>query len=752
MRYRSFLVLVSFFCLLSGVTKRAIAGEGTPETRLEWSSFLGRQDLLWNRNPSSWSDGAFIGNGRLGAMIFVANGALGWEVNRSDVMHDGSRFPIGRLVLKTGGEISGGDARIGLWNAEATGTVKTDRGAVKWRTFAVTEPSVLVVELTSSGNEGDCALDWQPAEARPPRKMIRKEEFLPADLHPPAVVSRQSLETTSVQAFSGGGAHAESVLLAEKSEHRKVYFISVGFASDGQKAYSEAQAATAYAARLGLQKVVDDHRKWWHAYYPASFLTVPDARIEAFYWIQIYKLGSAMRESGPILDLMGPWFYITPWARIWWNLNIQLTYSPLFTANRLPQTESLFRALDRNRHHLIENVPPEIRDRAAAIGTNSDYDLVSPVNWGRGLASGGKVETGNLPWVTYLYWLYYRYQMDDAILRDRVLPLLKPAIGHYLAFIQKDSQGRWHLPPTFSPELTAVADCNYDLALLKWGLQTLIESHEHLSLDDPQLPLWREVLHSLTPFPEDATGLLIGRDFPLVESHRHYSHLLAIYPLHLLAPDDSERRELIEKSLQNWIGRPQRLTGYSYSGAASIQAVLGKGDEALANLNTLLQRAIKPNTFYTEGDNFPVIETPFSAVASLQEMLMQSWGGVIRVFPAVPASWPDVAFSTLRTEGAFLVSAVRQQGETAWVKVESLAGAPCRIEVKTWRNAVVRAYSGERPALSQSTAGNFEIRLAKGAWCVLSETEQHPLPSIAPTGRDDLERNPYPMRHRQSVP
>ena len=47
------------------------------------------------------------------------------------------------------------------------------------------------------------------------------------------------------------------------------------------------------------------HRAWWHRYYPASFLSFPDARLESYYWIQIYKLGSAMRDDGPILDLNG---------------------------------------------------------------------------------------------------------------------------------------------------------------------------------------------------------------------------------------------------------------------------------------------------------------------------------------------------------------------------------------------------------------------------------------------------------------
>src|SRR3546814_14371756 len=61
-------------------------------------------------------------------------------------------------------------------------------------------------------------------------------------------------------------------------------------------------------------------------------------------------------------------------------------------------------------------------------------------------------------------------------------------------------------------------------------------------------------------------------------------------------------------------------------------------------------------------------------------MVLQSWGGAIRIFPAVPAAWPDLVFGDFRAEGAFLVSARRSGGRTAWIRVKSLAGEPCVVE------------------------------------------------------------------------
>ncbi len=64
--------------------------------------------------------------------------------------------------------------------------------------------------------------------------------------------------------------------------------------------------------------------------------------------------------------------------------------------------------------------------------------------------------------------------------------------------------------------------------------------------------------------------------------------------------------------------------------------------------------------------------------AAVNEMLLQSHDGVIRIAPAVPENW-TVRF-TLAARGGFLVSAERAQGHIAWVAIDSRLGGPCRVE------------------------------------------------------------------------
>jgi hypothetical protein len=285
---------------------------------------------------------------------------------------------------------------------------------------------------------------------------------------------------------------------------------------------------------------------------------------------------------------------------------------------------------------------------------------------------------------------------------------LKRAIGYYLHLLSPGADGKLHLPVSTSPEYPKnVPDANYDLSLLRWGLNTLLAVNERFDLHDPLADRWRDTLSKLTPFPVDeATGYLIGAGQPLAISHRHFSHLLMVYPLHLVDPQSPADRPLIEKSVDHWLGLKSALRGFSYTGAAAMSAWLGRNNDIVPYLDQFLEFRpgktatrfpVRANTLYTEAG--PVIETPLACAAAINEIVLQSWsmtpfGTHIRVFPAVPDAWKDVAFEDMRAEGAFLVSASRRNGKTQFVQITSLAGAPCRVETSLEGEVIA---TGARP-------------------------------------------------------
>ncbi|MFI1032558.1 glycosyl hydrolase family 95 catalytic domain-containing protein [Streptomyces sp. NPDC020951] len=644
-----------------------------------WNRFLRDQDLLWSTLPTRWYEGPFLGDGLLGSMIYQEPGVhqIRFTVQHGRVQDHrpefGSgwgtcRLPVGHLTLEPVGAVTAVDWRLSLWNAELTGTVTTTAGALTLS--ALIHDEVLAVRVTAQGDE-QVVWTFHPEDAVSPRQI---SEAPPAGYtaNPPWTTRTTADGTEQVlQPLVGGGQTATSYRRTGDE-----LLLSVGHSSpSGTAAEADSLRNLRRAASYGALR--RRHTRWWHAFYPKSFVSFPDQRLQSFHWIQLYKVASASRADGPVMATCGPWLEPTPWPAVWWNLNIQLEYWLVHGSNHL-ELDALATTLRQSQEQLIANVPAAYRTDSSGVGRSSDMFANRSV--GR---PGTGAETGDLAWALHNVWLSYRHSMDRALLRDTIYPVLRRTINYYLHFLTPGSDGRLHLPSTLSPEYPVVPpqDTNYDLALIRWGCQTLIESAELLGIDDELTPRWQEVLAKLTPYPVDDNGFMIGADTPYAQSHRHYSHLLMVYPLYLVNWDQPESRELITKSVEHWHALTGAHRGYSYTGAASLYAMTGDGDTAIAYLrkffDTGTRYPCRPNTHYTEAG--PVIETPLSASQSLHDMFCQSWGGVLRVFPAVPAAWADVTLHDFRTQGAFLVSAVRKAGATRFIRIRSLAGEPLKL-------------------------------------------------------------------------
>lgn len=383
---------------------------------------------------------------------------------------------------------------------------------------------------------------------------------------------------------------------------------------------------------------------------------------------------------------------------------------------------------------LKKNLPLEYQHDSYAIGRAASTNLFAPVDEPKESAP----EMGCLTWACLNLYLHYRHSMNKEMLRDTIFPLLRGSINYYLHFLKQDNQGKWHLPATYSPEYPITAeDMNFDLSLLKWGCKTLIEIDNTFKINDPRYEKWEQVVENLTNYPEDSTGLMLGKDLTMNLSHRHYSHLLMIYPLYDINIDQIGGRELIKKLLNHWQSKRSALAGYSYTGAASMAASLGNGDEALKYLNGLWEKGfLQPNTFYKEAG--PVIETPLSAAQSIHDMLLQSWGNKIRVFPAVPTEWQNVSYKELSAEGGFLVSAVRGNGKTKFVVIESKTDNQCVINPTIVSE--MRIINPKKRDIAKLENGFYSLDLRKGDRICFTEntnSDFNILPVIHSVGVDN---------------
>ena len=417
-----------------------------------------------------------------------------------------SRLLIGYFLLHPVGEITSGTMRLDLWDAETRGCIRTTSGEIKLRACVTSESPYIIVEAEAT--EGERGFTWRfyPESTDSPRQLNAilkksKNHFKKDYISNPAsqLYERNGLNYCWQPLLAGGGT--ATVWKEIRKGNKSVLVISNAHSFPETDALKKAETALANLQTADISLLRQAHRDWWHNYYPQSFISLPDKKIENFYWAQMYKLASATRVGGGLLDNSGPWQVLTPWPNAWWNLNVQLSYWPVYASNRLELGMPVVDAINNNFENLINNVPEAYRKDAAALPVATDFNLVGVDV--RVPGSKPFAQVGNLPWLCHNLWLQYRYSMDESILRNTVYPTLRRAINFYLPFLEEDGQGILHLKETYSPEYGNAKDCNYDLALLRWGCLTLLEACRILSINDELCPTWQHIADKLTDYPQN---------------------------------------------------------------------------------------------------------------------------------------------------------------------------------------------------------------------------------------------------------
>ncbi|MGE9270225.1 MAG: glycosyl hydrolase family 95 catalytic domain-containing protein, partial [Verrucomicrobiales bacterium] len=655
-----------------------------------------------------------------------------------EVLNRGRHF-IGHLELKLPDPVKRSEIHLSLWNAEASGSLSTAGGSADWQALVHATQPVMRLELSGKGDLKDLLFQYIPEEARSPRAVRAKLPRKPANPSPTSTTLPEGIQISAHNLHAGG--QTAVAWFQQTQAGTTTLWMSAQHSFPGSEATKRAIEAVRTAMTSDQDEWVAAHRQWWHRYYPQSYVATGDPYWDSFYWCQQYKLACATRDKGWIIDNQGPWLQPTAWSAVWWNLNAQLSHTGVYKANRREMGTALSYRLSKHRDNLALNVAPEYRDDSYALGrTSSGWDLLAHAGQPNGRKPMDRNigrECANLLWALHNIDTEYRYWNDTALRDTTLYPLLVRAVNYYRHFLEKEDDGLYHLPETHSPEYRNARDCTYDIDLLEWGIGRLLELAQEKGLDpadEPLIKIWEDLHENLVPAHTNKTGRMIGKDAPLTSGHRHWSHLMAIYPLHTLAPAEEKDRELIKKSLSHWQGFGRGIAGYSFTGGSCMASILGDGNLALEYLNKL-KSYLRPNTMYSEI-GLPVMETPLHGATAIQDMMLQDWGGSLRVFAAVPDAWADSQIHHLRSNGGFLVSGRRESGRTKWVVIESELGGRTRIHP-----GMTDCQWTLSPGSSavKTADGMVEFTAAADGWIVLwpkNQTKSRPVvKSVKPTGK-----------------
>lgn len=485
-----------------------------------------------------------------------------------------------------------------------------------------------------------------------------------------------------------------------------VWTITSSFSSkEGQ------ETAGAVASKMLLNTkfdaAVQSHVKWWKDYWGKSAISIPDTVLAKQWYLEQYKFGSAARANTPPISLQAVWTAdngkLPPWkGDFHHDLNTQLSYWPAYSANHLDLEEGFLNWLWTNR----ETFKKYTKTYFGTSGMN-----VPGVTTLTGEPMGGWIQYSFSPtvasWLAHHFYLHWVYTKDQTFLREKAYPWLKDVAVYLEEITVRDNEGMRKLPISSSPEIHNNSinawfqqTTNYDLAFIRWTFEKAAELADELGNTD-EVARWKSILKELPPYAlDDYGGLAFAPGHPYVESHRHFSHLVGWHPLGMIDWSKGEKDQaIIQATLTNLekIG-PDFWCGYSYSWLGNLYARAFMGDKAAETLRIFSENFCLPNSFHVNGEQYNkgyskmkyrpfTLEGNFAFAAGIQEMLIQSHSGFIHIFPAIPENWKDVGFTTLRTEGAFLVSARRMGGKIKKIEIISEKGGICKLRDPFGANA-----------------------------------------------------------------
>lgn len=684
---------------------------------------LPSHDLWFKEIPKRWDEGLPMGNGLLGCLVWQKDGRLRLALDRADLWDERPMTGLDRPEFSyqwVATQVAKGEYGLVQEYFDApyereVGPTKIPGGALEFDlpASALKSAHLDISNGMTSLDLGEGSLFQCFVHAGKDEGWFRFEGFRAAmdafqllpppfgnlpekgnansvqgsDLsklgYPPSQVIQNQDEWFFQQAGWNGFKYeiAVAVRKIRPGTYEGVWSISSHF--PGKKGAESARKTVRQAILRGFDASFEESKRWWDQYWSKSSISVPDTLIERQYYRDLYKFGCTAHENGPMISLQAIWTAdngrLPPWkGDLHHDLNTQMSYWPAYTSNHLAEGMSYLNHLQAN----------EAAHRAYTLRYFGTPGLNVPgVSTYSGHEMGGWIQYSCSPttsaWLAQHFYLQWQYSRDPEFLSGYAWPWLHETALHLEALTRPSGINKQRvLPLSSSPEIHDNALnawfphtwTNYDLALTRFVFEKTAELAAIIQMPE-EGQKWKKAAAELPDYArEPGDELMFAPDLAYRESHRHFSHLMAIYPLGLLDYSREKDRSIIEHSLKllDSVG-PGAWCGYSYAWLANLRARARDGAGARDALRIFAAAFVSPNSFHLNGDQSGkgyssftyrpfTLEGNFAYAAGVQEMLLQSQNGVVRVFPAIPSDWgARVSFHHLRAEGAFLVSAEKDR-------------------------------------------------------------------------------------------
>ena len=498
--------------------------------------------------------------------------------------------------------------------------------------------------------------------------------------------------------------------------------MAVGVATDRDGKGSSLERALDLSEVAGQARYEEEklsHINGWNKFWSASSIEIEDKELEALWYRTMFGFACHLnpKAQAPGLNANIPMFDFSAWnGNYTWNHNVQKWYFPALAVNHPEWYYTLARLLDQHIP-VFEHLAKEVFglegiyiDLYTFPFTPAEHAL-SYYTFGRALSHTG--------WFSQMLYQHYEFTNDVEWLREHAYTFLWKAADFYANYLDKyqgkdnvifpsmllEDTGRWE---EGFPEGKNVLT---DLIYFKKAFESAIHASELLNTDAKKRERWKRMLKRVPAVEygwKDGRGWFgIYKDWQKVwpDFDKYINHLQTsrwgnsgwlVFPGEYIEGDEKTglapavRDALAGTDLLNLPARTREHG--TFHGEANFLPFMRMGMmEKYDDLRTLLMYhrfasgqfspfATGENVFNRGSHQFSwrIVENQYFPILGITEMLLQSQGSVIRLFPYWPMQ-KSASFDGLRARGGFLVSASWNPDEGMKGKIKSLSGNQCTI-------------------------------------------------------------------------
>ncbi|GHJ36163.1 carbohydrate-binding protein [Streptomyces sp. TS71-3] len=702
-------------------TTDAAFNTGSGALDVNYGSYLSKHDIVYNRPNTDPKYALTVGNGRMGAMAWQQNG-LTMQASGVDNSQQGA-FGGGLVNLRTTPAMESGfsryQQRLSLYDGTLTTRYDDNRtvtvmGAPGSEVMGIhvedgrSNVSGVTLDLglwdvSGLGNSGDVPnLDtW---------KTVRT--YADADSagfsrgqDDPQGFGYTLAASVEGAAYSTQVVDGRTVRLTITPSHSYTVWFTTSSRKNApnQDSVAQAKKALSQVRATGYTGTLNAYKNWWHAFWQKSFVQYGDQSGAADYMENVYYLSTYMIAAGGYGDY--PFHFIngvfrstgdsTKWSNAYWYWNQRDVYNSFLASNHADLMSGFNRLYSRN----FDALKSFTKQRYGVDG----IWVPETMGWdGNARGTVGSDYTKNI-WssgaeAAYNMYLQYRYTNDTGYLRNTAYPFLREVVKFYQQMLSRDANGQYYVANSNSHETYwNVPNAITDLAAVRNVFPIAISVSQQLGQDADLRPQWQNILDHLIAYPSDSSTYLPHT--PPIAQTRNNENVAAelVWPYDRTGigyPDQ-------QKAVNTWRARPFPY-GNVWSNDAIQAARLGLGGDAFDGMKTMLNKYQNYPNGMTSNTN-GVFEYLGVQLNVINESLLQSYNGKIRVFPATPSLSGYTGKFTLLANGGFQVSSEREAGETKYVGIKSLYGNSTRV-VNPWPGQQVQVRSVSDNSVVLSTA------------------------------------------------